>query len=330
MWPDQRYVGGRGRWKKLIPVALVLLFLALAGFAAYLLRDMETLRGQKKELEGKVAVLTAETERLAAEVEEKEAELAAVPEPEPEPEPEQEGPGYDAELPPYSELYPDFYAPEPYHATKKSENTVFLTFDDGPSNRTDEILRTLAQEDVKATFFVVGKKDEKNLQRMKNIVGQGHAIGMHSWSHEYKKVYASVEAFLDEMYQVFVMIRDTTGVTPTLFRCPGGSINGYNGGIYQEIIAEMMRRGFVPFDWNVSGEDAVSKNGTPRDKIIDYVMKESEGVVRAVVLLHDTESKTTTAEAVGPIIRQLREKGFVFDKLSADEMPVLLGYKRNK
>ena len=137
----------------------------------------------------------------------------------------------DVETPAYRELYPDFYAPQDFCATERVENTVYLTFDDGPSARTDEILKTLAEKDVKATFFVVGQNDEANLQRMRDIVEQGHTIGMHTYSHDYEKIYASVEAYLEDMYQIFCQIKETTGVTPTVFRFPGGSINGYNGGL---------------------------------------------------------------------------------------------------
>ena len=106
-----------------------------------------------------------------------------------------------------------------------------MTFDDGPSTRTDEVLAVLARENIKATFFVVGQTSETNLQRIRDIVNQGHTIAMHSYSHDYTKIYASVEAFLDDMYRVFSQIRDATGVAPTFFRFPGRSVNSYNYGI---------------------------------------------------------------------------------------------------
>ncbi|MEG1594750.1 MAG: polysaccharide deacetylase family protein, partial [Oscillibacter sp.] len=138
------------------------------------------------------------------------------------------------DAPDYQALYPDFYAPEPLTADRHSDKTIFLTFDDGPSERTDEILDILAKQDVKATFFVIGRTDEVSLQRMRNIVDAGHSLGLHSYSHDYKTIYASVENFLEDQYRLFQLIQDATGVTPSVFRFPGGSINAYNHGIYQE------------------------------------------------------------------------------------------------
>jgi len=230
-----------------------------------------------------------------------------------------------ADPPDYEQLYPDFYAPQPYHATERVENTIYLTFDDGPSERTDEILKVLAEKNVKATFFVVGQSDPANLARMRKIVEAGHTIGMHSFSHSYAEVYTSVESFLDEFHRNFVQIQEATGVTPTVFRFPGGSINGYDGGFYQEVLSEMIRRGFVPFDWNISSEDAVGSQKTAQ-AIVDQVVSSAEGKVRGFVLFHDTSSKTSTAAAIGPVIDRLRAMGFTFSEITPSTMPVLYNY----
>ncbi len=230
-----------------------------------------------------------------------------------------------ADPPEYQNLYPDFYAPQPYCATERASNTIYLTFDDGPSDRTDEILRVLDEKKVKATFFVIGQSNEKNLVRMRKIVEAGHTIGMHSYSHDYATVYASVESFLGEFYKNFLQIREATGVTPTVFRFPGGSINGYDGGFYQEIISEMIRRGFVPFDWNVSSEDAVGARESV-DDIVNHVVNGAGGKVRGFVLFHDSSAKTTTAQAIGPVIDRLRAMGFDFAAVTPSTLPVLYSY----
>ena len=231
-----------------------------------------------------------------------------------------------ADAPAYQLLYEDFYAPQPYAATERVPNTVYLTFDDGPSERTDEILATLAEKNVKATFFVIGHSDEADYERMRQIVAQGHTLGMHSYTHEYAKVYASVESFLDEFHQIFVQIREQTGTTPTVFRFPGGSINAYDGGFYQEIISEMIRRGFVPYDWNISSEDATDRRLLPVNTLVDNVVRNASGKVRCFVLFHDSADKITSAQAVGPVIDQLRERGFEFDAISPTTLPVLYNY----
>lgn len=232
-----------------------------------------------------------------------------------------------ADAPDYQRLYPDFYAPQPYSATERIENTVYLTFDDGPSDQTDRILKTLSEKGVKATFFVTGKSDEADLERMRRIVEAGHSIGMHSFSHNYDYVYASMESFLDDFYRNFLQIREATGITPAIFRFPGGSVNSMNEGLYQEMISEMMRRGFVPYDWNVSSEDAVDAKLTPADTLVRNVTEHARGKVRAFVLFHDSAAKSTSASAVGPVIDQLREMGFSFDAITPNTLPVLFPYR---
>ena len=93
-----------------------------------------------------------------------------------------------AEVPYYQELYPDFYAPQMLDLSDYSEKTIYLTFDDGPSPRTPEVLAVLAEKDVKATFFVVGQNDEQSYQWMRDIVAQGHTLGMHTYTHQYNVI----------------------------------------------------------------------------------------------------------------------------------------------
>lgn len=233
------------------------------------------------------------------------------------------------DAPAYEQLFPDFVAPQPYMATERRENTVYLTFDDGPSDRTDEILNVLDEKNVKATFFVIGQDEqnaEQNVERIRKISEAGHTVGMHSFSHVYSSVYASVDGFLDEFYRNFSQIREITGVAPTVFRFPGGSINGYNGGFYQELISEMIRRGFVPFDWNVSSEDATGER-VSADWIVDHVSQGVSGKVRAFILFHDSEPKVSTVQALGPLIDRIREMGYEFEPITPSTLPVLYNYR---
>lgn len=231
-----------------------------------------------------------------------------------------------SEVPSYQLLYPDFYAPQELNIVDYSDKTIYLTFDDGPSPRTPEVLKILEEKGVKATFFVVGQNDEQSYQWMRDIVAEGHTIGMHSYTHQYKKIYSSVESYLEDMYKMFTQIKEVTGVTPTVFRFPGGSINAYNTGINQEIIAEMLRRGFVPYDWNVSSEDAAT---TPpsADRIVSSVLTQAGRVNRGVVLMHDSDYKYTTVAALPQMIDKLKEQGFVFSAIQPETQPVLFGYQ---
>lgn len=268
------------------------------------MQELEELRRQKNELE---TLTQQQSERLAA----LEAQVAAAA-----------ATTSTTSAGGYQALYPDFYAPQTYSANSAPNKTAYLTFDDGPSGNTDIILQTLQEENVKATFFVVGTDDAGNLARMRRIVQEGHTIGMHSYSHSYKKIYASVEAFLKDMYQVFNLIKDTTGVTPTCFRFPGGSINSYNKAVYKDIKAEMIRRGFVPYDWNVSSGDASTTKYTP-EQLTGHVLNGIGSKSRIIVLMHDSSSKENTAQAVRQIIIGIREKGFIFAPLDYQTKPIL-------
>ena len=221
----------------------------------------------------------------------------------------------------------DFYAPQRSEEQVSETGVMYLTFDDGPSERTAEILDILKEKGVKATFFVVGSSSQESRELLRRIVDEGHTLAMHSYSHNYKKIYASVEDYLADMYQIFTQIREETGVTPSLFRFPGGSINGYNGGIYQELIAEMLRRGFVPFDWNISSQDAATNQLQPSGTLVNNVVSGAQRVQRGVVLMHDAAPKTTTVEALGPMIDQLKNQGFELKALTPEVAPVLYGYK---
>ena len=268
------------------------------------MQELEELRRQKNELE---TLTQQQSERLAA----LEAQVAAAA-----------ATTSTTSAGGYQALYPDFYAPQTYSANSAPNKTAYLTFDDGPSGNTDIILQTLQEENVKATFFVVGTDNADNLARMRRIVQEGHTIGMHSYSHSYKKIYASVEAFLKDMYQVFNLIKDTTGVAPTCFRFPGGSINSYNKAVYKDIKAEMIRRGFVPYDWNVSSGDASTTKYTP-EQLTGYVLNGIGSKSRIIVLMHDSSSKENTAQAVRQIIIGIREKGFIFAPLDYQTKPIL-------
>lgn len=231
----------------------------------------------------------------------------------------------DPEGPAYQELYPDFYAPQILSATTRQAGVIYLTFDDGPSQRTPEVLSVLRQENVKATFFVIGGDSEARRQWMRDIVNDGHTLAMHSYTHDYDDIYASVEDYLADMYQIFTMIKEATGVTPTHFRLPGGSINGYNYDVSQEILSEMLRRGFIPYDWNISSGDA-NAGGVSAQSIRSAVLNQASNVERGIVLMHDSGTKVSTVEALSSVISGLRDMGFTFDRLQVDTAPILFNY----
>ncbi|MEG1878876.1 MAG: polysaccharide deacetylase family protein [Pseudoflavonifractor sp.] len=231
----------------------------------------------------------------------------------------------EVERPAYEDLFPELYAAPAARSTVNSEKTAYLTFDDGPSVQTPKILTTLAEYDVKATFFVVGQKDEQGQQWMRDIADAGHTLGVHTFSHHYEKIYASVEAYLDDFNEIYQQIYAATGNYPQVFRFPGGSINRYNQGLYQEIIAEMTRRGFVYFDWNVSAADAATTPATVAG-IQSNVLGRTDKLRRAFVLMHDSAAKGNTAAALPGIIEGYQAAGFTLAPLTPEVLPVAFGY----
>lgn len=227
----------------------------------------------------------------------------------------------------YTKLYPDLYAETPPGNFREDNGTIYLTFDDGPSKNTGDILNILDRYDIKATFFFNGGTDETTAERMKAVVDAGHSIGVHSISHDYEKVYESVESYLDDFYATYTCIYEATGVKPQIFRFPGGSINNYNRFVYMQIIAEMTRRGFVYYDWNVSGEDAV--HGADWTSIYNNVMTgiRNNSADRAIVLLHDSEDKYATVTVLEDVIDALLAEGYSFGQLDPSVKPTTFSYK---
>lgn len=230
----------------------------------------------------------------------------------------------DGMVPEYTRLYPDMYVPEWTGEAVEGGNVCCLTFDDGPSANTDQVLAVLDRYGIKATFFVVGKTGAADQERMRKIVAAGHAIGMHSWSHNYQSVYASVEAFLEEFNSLYEWIHEVTGVYPSVYRFPGGSINGYDRGVYQEIIAEMTRRGFVYFDWNASAQDATVTPRPAWEIAADCLRGIGRDLV--VVLCHDSAARATTVEALPTVIEGYRAAGYTFSTLHPGVRPITFGY----
>lgn len=224
---------------------------------------------------------------------------------------------------PILDVYSDMvvsWRSEPVYATK--EKTVYLTFDDGPSKNTQQILDVLDKYDIKATFFVCGTQDEDLMPLYKEIIEKGHTLGMHSYSHDYDEIYASTESFLSDMYKLYTLIKTQTGYSPVLMRYPGGSTNDWLvGNVYRsEIMNEMTSRGFIYHDWNVSSGDA-SYYGLDSDEIYENVIKGVGNKTRAVVLCHDKASGDETIEALPQIIEKLKADGYKFEKLTSSTKP---------
>ena len=182
---------------------------------------------------------------------------------------------------------------------------VYLTFDDGPSIYTDEILDILSLYGVKATFFVVGTEEEQYAPMYKRIVEEGHSIGMHSYSHKYTELYGSLENFKTDTEKIQGLIKEKAGVECSIYRFPGGSSNSIGKEHMQEYIGYLEEEGIVYFDWNVSSGDAT---GVPIsvDDIVKNSTFELEKYNSAYILLHDSSTKKNTVDALPKIIETIQ------------------------
>lgn len=183
---------------------------------------------------------------------------------------------------------------------------VYLTFDDGPSIYTQEILNILEAYDVKATFFVVGREDEDSLELYRQIVADGHTLGMHSYSHVYSQIYASRDAFIEDMTRLRELLYTATGVRPVFCRFPGGSSNRVSRVDMQELISWLDGQGITYFDWNISSGDA-SGGGLSMQRIVENATSDLSKHEEAVILMHDAPGKGSTVEALPIIIERIME-----------------------
>lgn len=218
-------------------------------------------------------------------------------------------------------------APSPIPAeqpgsTDLSAKTIYLTFDDGPSARTPEVLQILADNGVKATFFV--KNGGKYNHYMQDIVAQGHTIALHTYSHDYASIYSSDEAYLSDLRQISDLVYNETGIRTNIMRFPGGSSNTkskkYCQGIMTRMTQKVTEMGYLYYDWNLSSGDA-SGGTVPASTIINNCRKVPRNNT-VIVLMHDAGDKRTTVEALPEVIAYYKAAGCSFAAIDENTPPI--------
>lgn len=200
---------------------------------------------------------------------------------------------------------------------------AYLTFDDGPSDNTGEILDILDANNVKATFFVVGR-EEKYYDTYRDIVNRGHTLGLHSYTHDYDKIYASLDDFAEDIEELQKLLYDVTGVSCVYYRFPGGSSNTVSKVDMDTLIDYVNNKGLVYYDWNALNNDAVCGSFTPQ-QLVDNIMKDAVSQNDVVILMHDLTARHTTVESLQQLIDELREQGFTL--LPIDENAPLIRHR---
>lgn len=189
-------------------------------------------------------------------------------------------------------------------AAEEARRKVYLTFDDGPGIYTEEILDILDRYEVKATFFVVGKEEAASKEALREIVERGHSLGMHSYSHKYSEVYASVEDFAADFEKLRNYLYEVTGVWSDIYRFPGGSSNAVSDIDMREFVAYLEEEGVTFFDWNVSSGDGGSVV-LSAEQILENCIDGVKNFKEATILLHESADKKTTVEALPLIIEKI-------------------------
>ena len=196
----------------------------------------------------------------------------------------------------------------------KNGKVIYLTFDDGPGCYTQSILDVLNEYNVKATFFVTNQFSSYQYM-IKKEYESGHSIAVHTYSHNYGKIYESVDNYVDDFNQMNQIIFEQTGTYTKMFRFPGGSsntISRFNKGVVSDIAKTMSDKGYIYFDWNIDSTDTKYKDS---EKIYQNVIDEIEKHDNSVVLMHDI--KKANIESVRKIINYGLENGYTF--LGLDE-----------
>lgn len=198
---------------------------------------------------------------------------------------------------------------------------VYLTFDDGPSTNTENILNILDQYDIKATFFVTGRDDAESLRLYKEIVDRGNTIGMHSYSHQYAQLYQSLDSFGQDLDKIQDRIERACGFSCKLYRFPGGSSNQVSHMDMKEFIRFLNKEKITYFDWNVECGDATDQEYT-KEMLVENVINDVAKYSVSVVLMHDAGNKGKTVEALPAIIKKLQKMNAEILPIDEDTVPI--------
>lgn len=195
-----------------------------------------------------------------------------------------------------------------------TKKIIYLTFDDGPGKYTSRILGILDEYDVKATFFLTNQF-KKYQYLIKEEYLKGHALGVHSYTHEWN-IYKSVNDYMYDLDSMNNIIYSLTGTKSKLIRFPGGSSNTvsrrYSKGIMTELVKYTNFLGYTYFDWNITSGDVYIRN---KKRLYKNIIKQLR-YENNVILMHD--SKYYTYKVLEDVIKYGLDNGFVFQKLTVN------------
>lgn len=197
---------------------------------------------------------------------------------------------------------------------ENNEKTIYLTFDDGPSTIiTKDVLPILKAYDVRATFFVVGYKLKGKEDIIRKIYEDGHSIGVHTYTHKYKKIYSSEDNFIDEMNRTADEVQSIIGVHPNILRFPFGS----NNHLTPSLLIKLHDNNYRIYDWNASISDGLKPNLSP-DKFYSEATRKCVNPSRIFLLMHSDDPNQNTCKALPKIIKYYKDLGYEFKPITND------------
>ncbi|WP_052488110.1 polysaccharide deacetylase [Gordoniibacillus kamchatkensis] len=213
---------------------------------------------------------------------------------------------------------------QPHDYTAPKSPTVYLTFDDGPSKLTPQVLDILQEEGVKATFFELGEQVREYPDIAKRVVREGHALGNHTYDHVYQSLYGSFAEFWRQVKETDDIFAGTVGFRPRLLRAPGGTATNFDAFYFYFLD----QAGFTVFDWNVDSGDSKRAN-VPASEMIDTI-KRGPFAHEVTVLMHDGTGHAQTVKALPDIIKLFKDKGYTFATLSEQVKPEQFAVTKTK
>lgn len=208
-------------------------------------------------------------------------------------------------------LFLCFFPCAPITSSRAEENKIepkeiYLTFDDGPSDRvTPKILTVLEEKKVKATFFLIGRNAERRPLLTRRIMDEGHSVGIHTYSHEYSHIYSSPFVLLSEIEKCGEVL-ERLGISTRLFRFPGGEQMAG-----KEFKTEVQKAGYRVIGWNALSSDGEKPQKTA-EELLSYALQTAGEKKRIILLLHDSTTKEETAKMLPALIDEFSARGYKF------------------
>ncbi|UZQ52004.1 polysaccharide deacetylase family protein [Clostridium kluyveri] len=190
---------------------------------------------------------------------------------------------------------------------------IYLTFDDGPSNITNNILNILREKNVKATFFVIGNQIPDNESIIRRIASEGHSIGLHTYTHKYGNIYKSSDNFIKEMNITGDMVKKMTGLESHIIRFPGGSRKHLNN----KLLQKLHENKFKIYDWNIQASDGINAKTSPY-KIFKETTTNPENLNSIILLMHCDYMHKNTCIALPKVIDYYKNEGYEFKIITED------------